>query len=51
VELYAWEEGLSKSWRREFAEPWIANGTLRIMGLEKYAGDLLDTHTPENVRE
>lgn len=49
VELYAWEEGLSRSWRREFSEVYRASGQFRIVGLEKFAGDLLDMHVHESA--
>ncbi|KII84024.1 hypothetical protein PLICRDRAFT_46825 [Plicaturopsis crispa FD-325 SS-3] len=41
VELYAWEEGLSRAWMREFGEgPW--RDRFRVIGMEAFAADLLD---------
>ncbi|KAG6332266.1 hypothetical protein ID866_6823 [Astraeus odoratus] len=41
VELYAWEEGLSRAWRREFAEgPY--KDRFRIIKMEDFADDLLE---------
>ena len=41
VELYAWEEGLSRAWAREFGSgPYRAR--FRIIGLERYAEDLME---------
>lgn len=44
VELYAWETGLSRAWRREFGEgcEWSKNGMFRIIGLEQFAKALVD---------
>jgi hypothetical protein len=42
VELYAWEEGLSRGWKREFGEPWGVDGRFKIVGLEKFAVDLVE---------
>jgi hypothetical protein len=43
VELYAWDEGLSRAWRREFGE----EEKFKIIALEPLAADLLepDGHT------
>lgn len=41
VELYAWEDGLSRAWRREFSEgPY--KDRFRIIKMEDFAYDLLD---------
>jgi len=42
VELYAWEEGLSRAWRREFGEgtPW--KDKFRITKMEDFGEDLLE---------
>ena len=41
VELYAWEEGLSKAWMREFGEgPW--KDRFRIIGMETFGANLLE---------
>ncbi|KAG0693910.1 hypothetical protein DFH29DRAFT_1084050 [Suillus ampliporus] len=42
VELYAWEEGLSRAWRREFGEgtPW--KDRFRIVKMEDFGEDLLE---------
>jgi hypothetical protein len=42
VELYAWEEGLSRAWRREFGEgtPW--KDMFRIIKMEDFGEDLLE---------
>ncbi|KAF9462493.1 hypothetical protein BDZ94DRAFT_1261023 [Collybia nuda] len=44
VELYAWEDGLSRSWKREFGEEseWGQNGMFRIIGMEQFAHLLVD---------
>ncbi|KAF9015376.1 hypothetical protein BDQ17DRAFT_1340959 [Cyathus striatus] len=44
VELYAWEDGLSRSWRREFGEDseWGRNGMFRIIGMEQFANRLVE---------
>lgn len=42
VDLYAWEEGLSRAWTREFGDDREWKGKFRIIGLEKYGGDLLE---------
>lgn len=41
VELYAWEDGLSRAWKREFAEGPYGD-RFRIIKLEDFAGDLLE---------
>lgn len=41
IELYAWEEGLSRAWRREFSEgPWKER--FKIIKMEDFADDLLE---------
>ena len=41
VELYAWEEGLSKAWMREFGEgPW--KDQFRIIFMEMFGADLME---------
>ncbi|RDB29820.1 hypothetical protein Hypma_013891 [Hypsizygus marmoreus] len=42
VELYAWETGLSRAWRREFGEgsEWERSGMFRIIFLEQFAESL-----------
>lgn len=46
VELYAWEDGLSQAWMREFGEYAQAKGggkpQFRVVGLQQFAPDLLD---------
>ena len=53
VELYAWEFGLSKAWVKEFggggageesSGPSLYGDRFRIVGLEKFAHDLLEVH-------
>ncbi|KAF7295150.1 hypothetical protein MIND_01053600 [Mycena indigotica] len=51
VELYAWEEGLSRAWMREFGEwakPRIEEGEtlgrFRIVALEQFAAELLEIY-------
>lgn len=41
VELYAWEGGLSKSWKREFGDG-IYKDKFTIIGLSKFGSDLLE---------
>jgi len=41
VELYAWEDGLSRAWKREFAEGAYGDW-FRIIKLEDFANDLLE---------
>ncbi|KAF7368794.1 hypothetical protein MVEN_00204500 [Mycena venus] len=49
VELYAWEEGLSRSWMREFGE-WTKprdgeeTGRFRVVGMEQFAAELLEIY-------
>jgi hypothetical protein len=49
VELYAWEEGLSRTWMREFGE-WTKpvdgeqTGRFRVVGMEQFAGELLEIY-------
>ncbi|KAJ7849649.1 hypothetical protein B0H14DRAFT_2356094 [Mycena olivaceomarginata] len=49
VELYAWEEGLSRAWMREFGE-WTkpvageATGRFRVVGMEQFATELLEIY-------
>lgn len=45
VELYAWEDGLSRSWRREFGEgsEWGRKGMFRIIGMEQFASGLVES--------
>ncbi|KZT25898.1 hypothetical protein NEOLEDRAFT_1178030 [Neolentinus lepideus HHB14362 ss-1] len=41
VELYAWEGGLSRAWKREFGSgPFSEN--FRIIGMEKFGADLIE---------
>ncbi|TFK23308.1 hypothetical protein FA15DRAFT_468577 [Coprinopsis marcescibilis] len=44
VELYAWEDGLSKSWKREFGESseWGKKGLFRIIFLEQFAKQMVE---------
>ncbi|KAF8066970.1 hypothetical protein FPV67DRAFT_1221325 [Lyophyllum atratum] len=43
VELYAWEDGLSRAWRREFGigSEWARNGMFQIIGMEQFAASLV----------
>jgi hypothetical protein len=41
VELYAWEGGLSKSWKREFGDG-LYRDRFTIIGLSKFGSDLLE---------
>ncbi|KAH7890270.1 hypothetical protein F5I97DRAFT_7288 [Phlebopus sp. FC_14] len=41
VELYAWEDGLSRAWKREFSEGPYKN-QFRIIKMEDFAEDLLE---------
>ncbi|KAJ6629368.1 hypothetical protein B0H10DRAFT_1986877 [Mycena sp. CBHHK59/15] len=49
VELYAWEEGLSRAWMREFGE-WAkpldgeATGRFSVVGIEQFARELLEIY-------
>jgi hypothetical protein len=38
VELYAWEEGLSRAWKREFGD----EDGFEVLGLEKFALELVE---------
>jgi len=43
VELYAWEDGLSRSWMREFGAegaPW--RDRFRVVGMEMFGADLME---------
>ncbi|KAF5353900.1 hypothetical protein D9756_007118 [Leucocoprinus leucothites] len=44
VELYAWEDGLSRSWRREFGptSEWGRKGMFRVIAMEQFAECLVD---------
>ncbi|KAJ7620981.1 hypothetical protein FB45DRAFT_980637 [Roridomyces roridus] len=49
VELYAWEEGLSRSWMREFGDytkplEGETTGRFQIVGMEQFAGELLEIY-------
>ncbi|KAG5642865.1 hypothetical protein DXG03_002010 [Asterophora parasitica] len=43
VELYAWEDGLSRAWRREFGlgSEWARTGRFHIIGMEQFAASLV----------
>ncbi|KAF5381543.1 hypothetical protein D9615_005616 [Tricholomella constricta] len=43
VELYAWEDGLSRAWRREFGigSEWARTGRFQIIGMEQFAASLV----------
>ena len=43
VELYAWEEGLSRAWRKEFGpgSEWEQSGRFRIISMEQFAAYLV----------
>ncbi|KAF8122942.1 hypothetical protein EV363DRAFT_1181324 [Boletus edulis] len=46
IELYAWEEGLSRAWRRTFSDgPWKER--FRIIKMEDFADDLLEVDPAE----
>ncbi|KAF9233563.1 hypothetical protein BU15DRAFT_90288 [Melanogaster broomeanus] len=46
IELYAWEEGLSRAWKREFSDgPWKER--FRIIKMEDFAEDLLEVEVDE----
>ncbi|KAG6376578.1 hypothetical protein JVT61DRAFT_1556 [Boletus reticuloceps] len=46
IELYAWEEGLSRAWRRTFSDgPWKER--FRIIKMEDFADDLLEVDPGE----
>ena len=41
IELYAWEEGLSRAWKRAFSDgPWKER--FKIIKMEDFADDLLE---------
>jgi hypothetical protein len=41
VELYAWEEGLSRAWKREFGDgPW--KDRFVVIGMEQFGADLVE---------
>ncbi|KAH9476039.1 hypothetical protein JR316_0011608 [Psilocybe cubensis] len=44
VELYAWEDGLSRAWRREFGagSEWGRRGMFRVIGMEQFASGLVE---------
>ncbi|KAG6836504.1 hypothetical protein H0H93_007369 [Arthromyces matolae] len=44
VELYAWEDGLSRAWRREFGagSEWAKKGMFQIFGMEQFAASLVE---------
>ncbi|KAJ3568231.1 hypothetical protein NP233_g5841 [Leucocoprinus birnbaumii] len=44
VELYAWEDGLSRSWKREFGptSEWGKKGMFRVIAMEQFAECLVD---------
>ncbi|KAG6855978.1 hypothetical protein H0H87_008783 [Tephrocybe sp. NHM501043] len=43
VELYAWEDGLSRAWAKEFGQKseWAQNGMFQIIGMEQFAASLV----------
>ncbi|KAG5652242.1 hypothetical protein H0H81_005700 [Sphagnurus paluster] len=43
VELYAWEDGLSRAWAREFGagSEWSRTGMFQIIGMEQFAASLV----------
>ncbi|KAK0450408.1 uncharacterized protein EV420DRAFT_753387 [Desarmillaria tabescens] len=47
VELYAWEGGMSKAWKREFGEgsEWGSGQMFRIVGMEQFGGELVEVYT------
>ncbi|KAK0431370.1 hypothetical protein EV421DRAFT_1720628 [Armillaria borealis] len=47
VELYAWEGGMSKAWKREFGEgsEWGNGQMFRIVGMEQFGGELVEVYT------
>ncbi|KAK0495581.1 hypothetical protein EDD18DRAFT_1075322 [Armillaria luteobubalina] len=47
VELYAWEGGMSKAWKREFGEgsEWGDGQMFRIVGMEQFGGELVEIYT------
>lgn len=44
VELYSWESGLSRAWKREFGRDseWGKSGMFRIYGMEQFASSLVE---------
>lgn len=44
VELYAWEEGLSRAWMREFGEWSGEDGRFRVVGMEQFAEELVEIY-------
>ncbi|KAF9477229.1 hypothetical protein BDN70DRAFT_118625 [Pholiota conissans] len=44
VELYAWEDGLSRAWRREFGDrsDWGQRGLFRVIEMEQFADALVE---------
>ncbi|KAF9028571.1 hypothetical protein BDZ89DRAFT_762416 [Hymenopellis radicata] len=46
VELYAWEVGLSKAWKREFGEgsEYGKMQKFKIIGLEQFGGDMVELY-------
>ncbi len=46
VELYAWEVGLSKAWKREFGEgsEYDKMQKFKIIGLEQFGGDMVELY-------
>ncbi|KDR70201.1 hypothetical protein GALMADRAFT_891390 [Galerina marginata CBS 339.88] len=44
VELYAWEDGLSRAWRREFGvgSEWGRKGMFQVIGMEQFASGLVE---------
>ncbi|KAF5391227.1 hypothetical protein D9757_003033 [Collybiopsis confluens] len=49
VELYAWEGGLSRAWKREFGEgsEWAGSGsksTFRVIGMEQFGSELVEIY-------
>ncbi|OAX41823.1 hypothetical protein K503DRAFT_767305 [Rhizopogon vinicolor AM-OR11-026] len=42
VELYAWEEGLSRAWKREFGDDTSWKDRFRIIKMEDFGEDLLE---------
>ncbi|KAF8628958.1 hypothetical protein AX15_003618 [Amanita polypyramis BW_CC] len=44
VELYSWEGGLSRAWKREFGEEseWGQSGMFRVIGMEQFASSLVE---------
>ncbi|KAG7440515.1 uncharacterized protein BT62DRAFT_579524 [Guyanagaster necrorhizus] len=47
VELYAWEGGMSKAWKREFGEgsEWGSGQMFKIVGMEQFGGELVEVYT------